>query len=820
MRVSYEWLSTMVDLPQQVSDLVAELIRTGTEVEAVEHTGASLDHVVTGYILSCVPHPDSDHMKVTMVDVGPHNVDEQGDPVPLQIVCGAPNVAAHQHVIVAMEGAVLPGDFKIKKSKLRGVESCGMNCSARELGIGSEHDGIMVLPEDAPIGVPAGDYLGLSDTVIDCEITPNRPDCLSMTGFATEVGAVLSEPTHIEVPAIAHEVKPATKDLVDVAIADPERCSRYCARVVRNVKIGPSPAWLARRIVAAGSRPINNVVDITNYVMYLTGQPLHAFDLDSLTQRDGKRHIVVRPATDGEVLRTLDGQDRTLTPDMTVISDDGDAAVALAGVMGGENSEVTEKTVSILLESACFSPGHTSRTSRDLGLMSEASIRFERGVDAAGCVEVADIAAALFESCCEAEVCRGVVDVYPEPVEAATISLRPSRVRELCGADIPNDFMVEALARLGCSVVPSRLGSYLDVVAPTNRPDLTREIDLVEEVLRLWGMDRVEPTVPGAPNHPGGLTDLQRYAHMVGEALRASGLCETLTYNFADTGDLERLRMPDERLGQPVVILNPLTADQGQMRRTMIPGLLRSVAYNLAHGQDNVALYEQGRVFYGSSEASQPAEPQHVAGVLCGAWQQDSWDQKARPLDFFDGKGAVEQLAEALKIERLRFKVASPEKYPWLQPGRAAQIMAGKQCVGWLGNIHPLSLANFDIDQDVVAFEIDQDALLSHAQDMLHYQDIPTLPGVEQDLAIVVDEDVDYETCIQRIGSAGGKLLVDVRLFDVYRDPVRVGPHKKSMAFALTFRDPKRTLTAEDVEKVMDKLVKKISKSLGAEVRS
>ncbi len=554
--------------------------------------------------------------------------------------------------------------------------------------------------------------------------------------------------------------------------------------------------------------------------MYLTGQPLHAFDLDTLTQRDGKRHIVVRPATDGEVLRTLDGQDRTLTPDMTVISDDGDTAVALAGVMGGENSEVTEKTVNILLESACFSPGHTSRTSRDLGLMSEASIRFERGVDAADCVEVADIAAALFESCCEAEVCRGVVDVYPEPVEAATISLRPSRVRELCGADIPNDFMVEALARLGCSVVPSRLGSYLDVVAPTNRPDLTREIDLVEEVLRLWGMDRVEPTIPGAPNHPGGLTDLQRYAHMVGEALRASGLCETLTYNFADTGDLERLRMPDERLGQPVVILNPLTADQGQMRRTMIPGLLRSVAYNLAHGQDNVALYEQGRVFYGSSEASQPAEPQHVAGVLCGAWHKDSWDQKARPLDFFDGKGAIEQLAEALKIERLRFKAASPEKYPWLQPGRAAQIMVGKQCVGWLGNIHPLSLANFDIDQDVVAFEIDQDALLSHAQDMLPYQDIPTLPGVEQDLAIVVDEDVDYETCIQRIGSAGGKLLVDVRLFDVYRDPVRVGPHKKSMAFALTFRDPKRTLTAEDVEKVMGKLVKKISKSLGAEVRN
>ncbi len=688
-----------------------------------------------------------------------------------------------------------------------------------------------------------------------------------MTGFAVEVGATLGEDTHIELPAIEREAGPATKDSVSVTVEDPARCSRYCARVLRNVKVGPSPEWLARRVAAAGSRPINNVVDVTNYVMYLTGQPLHAFDLAKVPVVDGRhamvvrparagsrpinnvvdvtnyvmyltgqplhafdlakvpvvdgRHaMVVRPARDGEELVTLDGQARTLTPDMTVISDGLGRAIALAGVMGGENSEVEDSTCDVLLESACFSSGHTSRTSRDLGLMSEASIRYERKVDAAGCDEAAAVACALFEACCGAEVARGAVDVYPEPVEATTIALRPARARELCGADIPTDFMVESLARLGCVVVPSRLGAYLDVVPPTTRPDLEREIDLVEEVLRLWGMGEVEPTIPGAANHTGGLTRRQRLDKAVGEALRAGGLCETLTYNFAESGDLGRLGMPEDGRGQAVRILNPLTADQGEMRRSIVPGLLRSVAYNLDHGVDDVMLYEQGRVFFGSPDAAQPAEPCCVSAVLCGAWGPDTWDSRPAPLDFFDAKGLVEELCRQLKVERLRFKVAKPERYPWLQPGRAAEVLCGKQRIGWLGNVHPSSLARFGIERDVVAFELDQDALLDHAQDQLPYRDIPTLPGVEQDLAIVVDEDVDYETCVQRIQSAGGRLLADIRLFDVYRDPVRVGPGRKSMAFALTFRAPDRTLTAADVEKAMEKLVNKISKSLGAEVRS
>ena len=413
MRVSYELLKSLVDLPSDPQKLVDEFTRTGTEVEAVERTGAEFDNIVTGQVISKEPHPNSDHMWLCKVQVD--------EPEPLQIVCGAQNFEQGDKIVVAKIGAVLPGDFRIKKSKLRGVESCGMNCSERELGLSDSHEGIIVLPADAPVGVPFAEYRGMSDTVLDCEMTPNRPDCLSMTGVATEVSAIFDVDTHIALPAIAqeHGVGPEGTDdvasLVDVRIDDPELCCRYTARVVRNVKIGPSPEWLAARVKAAGARPINNVVDVTNYVMFLTGQPLHAFDLGKLTEVDGKRHIVVRSAHEGEHLTTLDEQDRALNTDMLVISDGDERAVALAGVMGGLNSDIDENTVDVLLESACFDSGNVSRTSRSLGLMSEASMRFERQVDAARCAEVSDIAAALFEQCCGAEVVQRADDA-PETV--------------------------------------------------------------------------------------------------------------------------------------------------------------------------------------------------------------------------------------------------------------------------------------------------------------------------------------------------------------------------------------------------------------------
>ena len=807
MRISYEWLKTMVDVPENPSELVDEFVRTGTEVEAVERVGADLDHVVTAKVISKQPHPDSDHMYVCQVDVGEKNLGADGKPEPLQIVCGAQNFNEGDHIVTAMIGAVLPGDFKIKKSKLRGVASMGMNCSERELGLGNDHDGIIILPKDAPVGMDFTDYRGMSDTVIDCEITPNRPDCLSMCGMAVEVSAMLDEDTHIELPHVQAECGPDAHDLVDVAIDDAELCQRYTARVVRNVKIGPSPEWLARRVIAAGSRPINNVVDVTNYVMYLTGQPLHAFDLGKLTERDGKRHIVVRAAHEGEKLETLDGVERALTPDMAVITDDGKCSVALAGVMGGMNSEIDENTTDVLLESATFSSGHVSRTSRNLDLMSEASIRYERQVDGANCANVAEIAAALFEQCCGAEVCPGTVDVYPVVVPAPVIDFRPDRARMLCGADVPDEFMATRLTRLGT------------VTAPTNRPDLTREVDLIEEVCRLWGEGDITPTLPAAKNHAGGLTVEQRRVRLIGQTLRACALSETSTYCFADPNDLVKLGITDEGRGIPVKIINPLVADQSQMRQSMLPGLVRSVAYNLDHGVPNVALYEIGRVFYGHENKSQPDEPSFVAGVMAGKRADDAWNQKFGEYDFFDAKGAVESLLDALRLTKVRFKVAEPEQYPWLQPGRAAEVLSQGEVIGWVGNIHPANLQRVGVDVPVVAFELSVEHLLRLAKKELPYVDVPTLPGVTHDLAIVVDEDVTYEQLVQRITSAGGKLLADVRLFDVYRDRVRVGEGKKSMAFSLTYRAADRTLTSEEVEKAHEKLVNKVLRATGGEVR-
>lgn len=835
MRVSYNWLQELIDVPESPEELSREFIRTGTEVEAIDTVGESFDHVVTAKVVSKEPHPDSDHMWVTMVDVGGYNLGEDGSPEPLQIVCGAQNFEQGDHIVTALVGAELPGGIKIKKSKLRGVVSYGMNCSARELGLSGDHSGIMILPSDAPVGVPFAEYRGTSDTVLDCEITPNRPDCLSMVGMAREVGAIFDRDTHIELPTIKQEVGRPTADEVSLAIADEGLCSRYVARIVRNVKVGPSPEWMVERLAAAGVRSINNIVDITNYVMMLTGQPLHAFDLDTFAERDGHRRVVVRGAHEGEVFQTLDGVERTLDEGMGLITD-GERPVALAGVMGGMDSEIEDDTRDVLIESACFDAGRTSHTSRDLQLISEASIRFERQVDEAGCVDVANITAALIEELAGGEVAPGYVDLYPAPKVQPELVLRQERVDLICGAQISPEFIERALTRLGCTVRADAAGAgaagagaaaggagaagTFRVVPPSFRPDLEREIDLIEEVLRLWGMDRVEATIPAAKNHIGGLTHEQRLLRRVGAILRSCGLNETTTYSFAAPGDLEKTRMSTEGRGLPVVIMNPLVAEQTEMRRSLLPGLLQSVAYNNAHGTANVHLYEMGTLFCGRENASLPKERRSLAGVLSGAWGDVTWNQKFAPLRFFDGKGVVEELLAQLRVEKVRFRPAEGDGYAFLQLGRGAEVLAGGTVLGWVGEIHPEVRDAYGIDLPVVAFELNLDALITCSRDQQAYRDFSSYPAVEMDLAIVVDEGVTCEDLERRLQSAGGKLLRGVRLFDVYRDDKRVGEGKKSMAFALTYRADDHTLTSEEVEKVHQKLVTKVCKATGGEVRA
>ena len=823
MKVSLKWLSEYVDVPADTKAFCDRLDLTGTGVEGVEKTGAALDGVVIGHVETCEPHPDSDHMHVVTVDVG------AGEPV--QIVCGAPNIAADIKVPVAAVGAVLPGDFKIKKSKLRGIASCGMCCSKRELGMGADHEGIWVLPEDAPVGMPIADYAKLSDTVLDLEITPNRPDCLSIVGFAREVGAMCQRDWTNPLAEMAAKLAPAADgapvdEAVSVTIDDPTRCPRYTARVIRGCKVGPSPDWMVERLAAIGQRSINNVVDVTNYILFLFGQPLHAFDLDKLAGEDGRARVVIRAAEDGERLTTLDGEERALTSDMTVIATPEQGAVALAGVMGGLDTEVTDDTVNILLEAATFEAGRTSRTSRNLGLISESSLRYERGVDDHGIEARSAAAAALIVEVAGGTVSAtagndaGIVDEWPLVSEPRALRFRMPRFCAMMGADIPRDFVEDALARLGCEVADAASDAdALSVVAPTFRPDLEREIDLYEEVLRLWGMDRIPATLPGGPGRVGTRTRAEHVMDAINRTLRASGLNETMTYSFAEPGDLERLRMPAEGLGEPVELINPLNADQSVMRQSIIPGLLRSVAYNQSRGVKNVQLYETGVVFYAHEGKKQPKEKRKVAGVLAGAMREAGWNDAPAAFDFFDGKGVVESLARELALPKLRFKALSADEAPHLQPGRAAVVLSGDAELGWVGELHPLAVDAYQAEAPVVAFELDVDALVKAARPARDYVDVPTFPAVSMDVAFVVDEAVTCEKLMQCMSSTGGKLLEDARLFDVYRDEERVGAGKKSMAFALTYRAADRTLTSEEVDKAHERLVKKVCAATGAEVR-
>ncbi len=815
MKVSLKWLSDYTAVPGDLKAFCDKLDLTGTGVEGVEKLGEAFDGVVVGEVLTCEPHPDSDHMHVVTVNVGAEE--------PVQIVCGAPNIAADIKVPVACVGAVLPGDFKIKKSKLRGVVSLGMCCSQRELGLGSDHSGIWILPDETPVGTPIADIIGSGDTVLDLEITPNRPDCLSMVGMAREVGAMYQQPVHYPLADDVAKLADLTEGedvaaTVSVEIPEATRCPRYTARVIDNVKVGPSPDWLAERVSAAGGRPINNVVDVTNYILYLYGQPLHAFDYDTLKAEDGSVSVIVRAAEDGEKLTTLDGEERELTSDMTVIATP-QRAVALAGVMGGLDTEVTEGTTTVLLESATFEHGRTSRTSRNLGLISEASMRYERRVDDNLCEVVSQAAAALLAEVSGGSVRPGVVDVYPLPTEAVALPFRIPRFNAMMGAEIPAEFVRDILVRLGCAVSAGENEDTLQVLPPTFRPDLEREIDLYEEVLRLWGMDRIEPTLPGGRKRVGTRTDEQQTRRLVNDTLRASGMNETMTYSFAEPGDIERLRLPAEGLGQAVELLNPLNADQSVMRQSIIPGLLRSVAYNQSRGVKNIQLYEIGTVFFAAEGRKKAKERQRLAGVLAGAMDEAAWNRPAVPFDFFDGKGVLENLARELALPKVRFRALTAEEAPQLQPGRAAEMMANGAVVGWVGEIHPLVAEAFGAQAPIVAFELDLDALVRAAQPARPYVDVPTFPAVTVDQAFVVGEDVSHEKMMQVMTSAGGKLLEGVALFDVYRDDERVGVGKKSMAYSLTYRAADRTLTSEEVEKAHGKLVTKVEKATGAEVR-
>lgn len=800
MRISYNWLKEYVEFdlsPQQVAD---RLTMAGLEVEGLEYLGEGIEGVIVGRIAKIVPHPDAD--RLTVCDV------ETGSEV-LPIVCGAKNMKEGDKVPLAIAGAKLPGGVKISKGKLRGVVSYGMLCSEKELGLAKESSGLMILPEETPVGESIQKAIGLDDWALEINVTPNRPDCLSVVGIAREVSALLRKPLRLPQVRVDEKGSPIG-EMIKIEITDPGLCPRYAGRAIVGVSIGPSPLWMQRRLSAVGVRPINNVVDITNYVMMETGQPLHAFDYDLMQEK----RIIVRAATDGERFTTLDGVERTLTSDMLLICD-GERPVALAGVMGGQNSEVMDLTKNIFLESAYFNPSSVRRASKKLGLHTEASHRFERGTDPEGVLSAVDRAAQLMAELAGGKVARGRADEYPAPVTMPPITVRAERVSEVLGARLDKEEMADILKRLQLSVRDDGNGK-MTVTAPTFRPDLTREADIIEEVARVHGYGRIRSTMPTYSMSPGAPDPVKDASDSVRKSLRDAGYTEVINFSFINPQDLGRLRLPEDDYRRRFISLkNPLTVEQSVMRTTLLPSLLGNLAWNFTRGERELKIFELSKVFL-SEGPGLPEEPLKLGGLAVGGRTGTLWDGRKGGVDFFDIKGAVEEVLGTLRVDGAVYRPA--EEVPFLHPGKSAWLMVGGKQAGYLGQVHPDVMQAWDVPLDAFVFELDLDELVEEGGAAIKYSPLPKYPAVTRDIAAIVPVEVTSFAIAKAIESLKLDLVEDVRLFDYYAGkPIPEG--KKSLAYSITYRSAERTLTDEEVNDVHQRVITALRERLGVEIR-
>jgi phenylalanyl-tRNA synthetase beta chain len=801
MLVSFKWLEDYVSLPVTPEELAEKITRSGIEVDGIHRKGQDFDHLVAGRVLKCERHPNADKLTVCLVDIG------EGEPV--QIVCGAKNVAPGQGVIVAKPGAKLPNQVKIKKAKFRGVESNGMICSLQELGfegkvVPKEYaEGIFVLPEDVPPGTEIASLLHLDDPVLELELTANRGDCLSMIGVAYETAAILGG--EVRLPEAEYEpIREKAEDHIRVKVDSPEDCPLYTAKIIRNVKIGPSPLWMQARLMAAGIRPHNNVVDITNYVMLEYGQPLHAFDYD----RFGSKEVVVRRAKDGEKLVTLDGVTRTLNENHLVITN-GKEPVALAGVMGGADSEVTAETTTVLLESALFAGPVVRRASKDLQLRSESSSRFEKGVDPARVKEAAERAAALMARYASGEVLEGTAEARALQADPVKITVDLEKMNAFLGTELTMAEVAGILERLRFPYEQKE--RTLTVTVPTRRPDITREVDVYEEIARLYGYDLLPGTLPRGPQTPGGLTDYQKKRRIVKYFLEGAGLQEAITYTLTSR---EKFRLFSLTATEEIPLSLPMSEEHSVLRQSLLPHLLDAVRYNRARKNENIALYEIGSVFLSRGAGKQPEEREHLAFVLTGLWVDHPWQGERVKADFFTAKGILEQLFAKLGLKnRIRFVKGEAEGF---HPGQTAEILFDGEAIGVIGKIHPAMEKNWDI-KDVFAAEIILAKLLRAENEPLVYSQVPRFPSVSRDIALVCGKDLSAGELKETIVAAGGKLLTDAKVFDVYEGE-KMDADKKSVAFSLTFSDPERTLTDEEIDRALERILRALEEK-GAYLR-
>ncbi|HEV2075632.1 MAG TPA: phenylalanine--tRNA ligase subunit beta [Thermoleophilaceae bacterium] len=820
MRVPAAWLRAYCEPGLPTAELAERLALAGVEVERVERVGVgALERFVVGRVLQAERHPDADRLTVCAVD--------DGSGEPRTIVCGAPNVAAGQTVAVALPGAVMPDGTTLGEARLRGVASSGMILAEDEVAVGSDHAGIMVLSDGAEPGQPLADHLRIADEALELETSPNRPDTLAVYGVAREVHAITGAPL-AEDPAErdAEPSGPGTaEDHASVEIADPEVCLRFTARVFCDVKVGPSPLWLKQRLTAAGQRPISNVVDITNYVMLLTGQPLHAFDLDEV--RGGR--VAVRRAREGEAMTTLDEVERTFDREMALVCD-AEGPSGIAGVMGGRVSEVSESTTRVLMEAATWVGPNILRTSSALGLRTEASARFEKQLHPDGAMAGQRLAARLMTELCGARLVPGTLDAYPRPGEPTTVGLRHERLERLLGVRIPPEEVDAILGRLGFAVAREDEGRLSTTVPSWRDGDVRREADLIEEVARVHGLDELPATLPARRSAVGRLTRSQALRRRLEDALRDRGLLEVVAYSFTAPATLARLGLDPEKC---LEVANPLSEDQSVMRPLLIPGLLDAARRNAAHGRSDVGLFESAHVYAplgapeGAATGAQPpdrsgppsgaavdlggsssppiedrprsSEPparerHHVAGLLAGSLP-GSWRRPAERADYHAARALVEgALAEA----GLPWRAEPGTERPFLHPGRSAAVMACDLEIGWIGELHPAVAEGWDLDS-AAAFELDADAIAEAAPaGPAAYRDLTAFPAVLQDIAVVVGEETPAAAVERAVRAGAGELLASIVVFDVYRGE-QVGEGRKSLALRLEFRAPDRTLTDQEV---------------------
>ncbi|MBM7625005.1 phenylalanine--tRNA ligase subunit beta [Sporohalobacter salinus] len=798
MKVSYNWLQDYIDFDYTPEELASKLTMAGLEVDRVEYQAEGLEDIIIGEILEVNDHENADKLSLCLVDLGDTKE---------EIVCGAPNVEVGAKSPVAPVGTKLPTGMRVEEAEIRGVKSRGMLCSADELDLQEERaEGIMILDSDLEVGSKFTETLGFDDVIFELDLTPNYADCLSMIGVAREIAVMTDNELQLPKPEIVEE-GPEIAELTSVQVEDEELCPRYTARVIKNVEVKESPLWLRQRLKAVGIRPINNIVDITNYVLMEFGQPLHAFDYNVLTEN----RIVVRQAENGEKMITLDEEERELDENMLVIAD-AQRPVCIAGVMGGAESEVTTETTDVLLEAANFNSVSIRQTAKKLGLHSESSHRFERGVDINSSDLASRRAIELILDLAGGEVAKGVIDKYPNPVEPLELELKVERVNNLLGTNLTKEQIIESLVKLEFEVIDQK--DELKVKVPTFRGDISQKADLIEEIARVYGYNEVEATLPSGPILQGKRTQQQLIKGKTLDILTGLGLYEVSTFSFTSQQVFDRINLPtDSKLRETVRLANPLSSEHEVMRTTLIPNLLEVLAQNRNQNIEEVEIFELGRVFTPQKEKELPQERELLSAALMQKEEKQIWNLDAA--NFFALKGRLEEYFAELNINDYEFISSQASAF---HPGRTAEIRIGGKKVGVIGELHPDIIEEYDLLVRTVLFELEFEVVVEAANDEIVYKELPKYPASTRDIALVVNRKVTANEIEKIIKEVAGNLLEELELFDLYQgDQLKAGT--KSLAYSLTYRAPDRTLTDEEVNKLQSKIESRLNEEVGAKIR-